>query len=221
MNNFNKKIAGYNFDENETFQTVGRTAYRQTDKKGRVLVGGKNVHEAQIYAMVPCEDKTVYGRALKGLVQEICRRYPGREAPHIPVLPSEFFVSMMKEYDNDGSSYLVGLEVEEVALKGFERTAGLFVIIGNTGIGKTNMLKVLADQAVLRGRVCLFDSRSMEMYDYRRFSNVLYIEGKKEADAFVEELSGEIESRRQFLKEKLRENPVSYTHLTLPTTSNV
>ncbi|MCI8797347.1 MAG: type VII secretion protein EssC [Dorea sp.] len=206
LNNFNKKIAGYNFDENETFQTVGRTAYRQTDKKGRVLVGGKNVHEAQIYAMVPCEDKTVYGRALKGLVQEICRKYPGREAPHIPVLPSEFFVSMMKEYDNDGSSYLVGLEVEEVALKGFERTAGLFVIIGNTGIGKTNMLKVLADQAVLRGRVCLFDSRSMEMYDYRRFSNVLYIEGKKEADAFVEELSGEIESRRQFLKEKLCEN---------------
>lgn len=206
LNNFNKKIAGYHFDENETFQIVGRTAYRQTDKKGRVLVSGKNVHEAQIYAMVPCEDQTMYDRALKGLVQEICRKYPGKEAPHIPVLPSDFFVNMMKEYDDDGNSYLVGLEVEEVILKGFERTAGLFVIIGNTGIGKTNMLKVLADQAVLRGRVCLFDSRSMEMYDYRRFPDVLYVEGKKEADIFLEEFSGELESRRQFLKEGLRGN---------------
>lgn len=206
LNNFKKKIAGYNFDENETFQTVGRTAYRQPDIKGRVLVSGENVHEAQIYAMAPCGDKTMYGRMLKELVQEVRRRYPDKEAPHIPVLPSEFFTSMMKEYKNDGSSYLVGLEVEEVVLKGFERTAGLFVIIGNTGSGKTNMFKVLADQAVLRGKVCLFDSGSMEMYDYRRFSDVLYVEGKKEAGMFVEEISKELESRRQFLKKRLRES---------------
>ena len=206
LNNFPKKIAGYNFDENETFQTVGRTKYRQSDIKGRVLVSGENVHEAQIYVMAPCKDKTMYGRALKGLVKDVCRKYTGKEAPHIPVLPAEFFTSAMKEYESDGSSYLVGLEVEEVVLKGFMRTAGLFVIIGNTGTGKTNILKTLADQAVLRGRVCLFDSRSMDMYDYRRFSEVLYVEGKKEAGIFAEELSKELEYRRQFLKKRLCEN---------------
>lgn len=205
LNNFNKKIAGYTFDENETFQVVGRTAYRQADIKGRALVGKEDVHEAQIYAMAPCKDQTMYGRALKELTQKIRRKYQDKEAPHIPVLPSEFSDSMMSEYENDGSSYLVGLEVEEVVLKGFERSAGLFVIIGNTGTGKTNILRVLADQAVSKGRVCLFDSRSMGMYDYSRFSNVLYIGGKTEADLFVEEISGEVENRRQFLKERLHD----------------
>lgn len=203
LNSFKKKIAGYNFDENETLQVVGRTAYKQADIKGRVLVGEENVHEAQIYAMAPCGDKTMYDRALKELIQEIRRKYPDKEAPHIPVLPSEFSVSMMREYENDGSGYLVGLEVEQVVLKGFERSAGLFAIIGNTGTGKTNILKVLADQAVSKGRVCLFDSDSMEMYDYRRFPNVLYVEGKKEAAIFVEELSKEVGSRKLFLKERL------------------
>lgn len=211
LNNFKKKIAGYNFDENEIFQAVGRTPYRQSDIKGRVLVSGECVHEAQIYTVVSAEDMAEYSKELKALIQEIRRRYPGKEAPHIPVLPQNFLSSMMGAYTDDGSSYQVGLEMEEVVLKGFGRAAGLFVIIGNTGTGKTNMLRVLADQAVSRGRVCLFDARGMELYDYRRFADVLYVEGKKEVNLFMEEMSRELESRRRFLKKEIsgqkRSNP--------------
>ena len=205
LNNFNRKIAGYNFDENETFLAVGRSAYRQTDIKGRVLAGGETVHEAQIYTMAPCGDKTEYIRELKEVIQQIRKRYPDKEAPHIPVLPQELRLSMMREYEDDKSCYLVGLEVETVTGVGFDRTAGIFVIIGNTGSGKTNMLGVLARQAAFLGRPYLFDSRGMELFGCRRHPNILYVEGRDELGRFVEELSEEQKRRRRFLKERLSE----------------
>ena len=172
--NFKKRIAGYIFESNETCLTVGRTTLKQTDIKGRVLVSGEYVHEAQIYTMAPCEDKVEYSRALKNLIQEVRKSYPGKEAPHIPVLPQELYSDMMKEYASDGSGYLIGLDVEEVVGTGFQPTAGMFVIIGNTGTGKTNMLKILANQAIPRGRTYLFDTKGMEMYYCRQAPNVLY-----------------------------------------------
>lgn len=207
LNNFKKKIAGYNFDENETFQAVGRTVYRQTDIKGRVLVSEEEVHEAQIYTMIPCGDRTEYSKALKVLIQKIRGRYPHKEAPHIPVLPQELSLSMMKEYTDDKSSYLIGLEAEEVTGKGFDRTAGLFVIIGNTGTGKTNMIRVLASQAASQGRTYLFDSRSMELYGCRQVPDILYVEGRNESERFLAELTEEIKNRRRFLKKRLGECP--------------
>lgn len=203
LHNFKNRIAGYSFDENETFLAVGRTEHRQTDVKGRVLVSGESVHEAQLYAMAPCEDKILYSKALKELAEKIRRKYPGREAPHITVLPQEFPGCMLDQYENDGSSYLVGLDAEEVTGKGFDKNAGLFVIIGNTGTGKTNMLQILAIQAAARGRTYIFDSKSMEMYHYRRTKNVLYVESLRELAFFMNELGEEMEIRRQFLKEQL------------------
>ena len=38
LNNFKNKIAGYNFDENETFLAVGRSIYKQVEIKGRALI---------------------------------------------------------------------------------------------------------------------------------------------------------------------------------------
>lgn len=204
--NFKKRIAGYIFEPNEIFLAVGRTTLKQTDIKGRVLVSGEYVHEAQIYTMAPCEDKAEYSRTLKNLIQEVRRRYPGKEAPHIPVLPQEFYSDMMKEYADDGSGYLIGLDVEEVVGKGVHPTAGMFVIIGNTGTGKTNMLKILADQAIPRGRTYVFDTKAMEMYYCRQAPNVLYIEGKRESEIFMKEMSKELEGRRMYLKKRVRES---------------
>jgi len=205
LNNFKNKIAGYQFDENEAFLMVGRGPYKQTDIKGRVLTGGEKVHEAQIYSMVSCEDKAVYSGALKELIHKIRRRSAGKEAPHIPVLPQEFISCMLGGYPDDGSDYLVGLELEKVTGKGFDKTAGVFAVIGNTGMGKTNILKVLADQAALKGRTCIFDSRDMELYYYRRDSRVLYVEGRQEKDLFLKEMEEELETRRQLMKKRLSE----------------
>lgn len=208
LNNFKNKLAGYNFDENETFLAAGRTVYRQTEVKGRVLTGGgESVHEAQLYVMADCTECAFYTRGLKTLIQEIRRSCSGREAPHIPVLPQEFGSGMLRDYTSDGSSYLVGLDAEEVVGKGFDQTAGLFVIIGNTGTGKTNILKVLADQAGDLGKTYLFDSKSMELYALRQNPNTLYVDGKKALELFMEELSEELKSRRKLLQERLQACP--------------
>lgn len=203
--NFKKKIAGYVFDENEVFLTVGRSVVKQTAVKGRVLISGEPVHEAQIYTMAPCEDKAAYSKALKIIIQEIRKNAHGKEAPHIPVLPQEFFSTMLKEYADNAGGYLVGLDVEEVTVRGFPASAGMFVIVGNTGTGKTNILQVLADQAVFHGRTYIFDGRGMELYRYRQAPNVLYAEGKKEIDCFVTEVSEELKDRRRLVKKKLVE----------------
>lgn len=206
LNNFKNKIAGYNFEENETFLAVGRTEYKQSDIRGRVLINGETVHEAQLYAMAPCEDKLLYRKELSALAGRIRQRYPGKEAPHIPVLPQQFVSTMLEQYENDGSGYLVGLDTEEVTGRGFDKAAGLFVIIGNTGTGKTNMLKVLSGQAAEKGRVCIFDSRGMEMYHCRELRETLYVEGIRELTIFMKEMEEELKERRRYLKERLEES---------------
>ncbi len=206
LNNFKNKIAGYQFDENETFLIVGRIPFRQPEIKGRVMAGGEDVHEAQIYTMASCEDKAKYSKDIKALIQESRGRFPGKEAPHIPVLPQEFRSAMLKEYPCDEKDYIVGLDIEEVTGKGFDKSAGLFAVIGNTGSGKTNILRVLADQAAAKGRTRIFDSRDMELYRYRHIPNVLYVEGSREKEIFLKEMAEEVERRRRFLKKRLGED---------------
>ncbi|MEY8506768.1 type VII secretion protein EssC [Lachnospiraceae bacterium 42-17] len=203
LNSFKNKIAGYNFDENETFLTVGRAGYKQTDIKGRVLAGDKIVHEAQLYVLADCEDKALYSSVFETLTEKIRHRSQGKEAPHISVLPDELTASMLGKYANDGSIYLVGLDTEEVAARGFGQTVGMFVIVGNTGTGKTNMLKVLIPQVSARGRTYVFDTKGMELYHYRLLPDVLYVEGASERAVFMKELLDELSSRRKLLKEYL------------------
>lgn len=205
LNNFKNRIAGYQSDENETFLAVGRTPYKQSDIRGRVLISGEKVHEAQIYVMTSCEDKAAYSRGLKTLIQKIRRKSRGKEAPHIPLLPQKLFFSMLDRYPDDGSDYLVGLDLENVTGRGFCRMAGFFAIVGNTAAGKTNILQVLADQAAIKGRTCIFDSCDMELYHFRQNSQVLYVEGKREKDIFFKEMDEELEQRRRFLKRRLEE----------------
>lgn len=207
LNNFKTRLAGYNYDENEAFLMVGRSGYRQSEIRGRAFVNDENVHAVQLCVMAPCTHDMAYIKALKRLVREIKRLYPGKEAPHIPVLPEELYADMLKNYENTGNDYLVGLDVEEVTGKGFDRCAGPFIIIGNAGSGKTNMARVLASQATSRGRTYIFDAKGMELYYYRGKQNVLYIEDREEAAVFRKEIAEEIDRRRLLVKRQLEECP--------------
>lgn len=116
---------------------VGRSTYKQAEIKGRALIKTNEVHALQIYTMVSCENEISYSRSLKQMIQDIRNIYPNKEAPHIPVLPDELYASMLQEYQGtDVVDYPVGLDVESVTVKGFERGDSPFVIIGNTGTGK-------------------------------------------------------------------------------------
>lgn len=208
LNNFKNKIAGYNFDENETFLAVGRSTYKQAEIKGRTLVKTDEVHAMQIYTMASCENEISYSRSLKQMIQNIRSFYPNKEAPHIPVLPDELYTSMLSEYKNaDTVDYPVGLDVESVTVKGFERGDSPFVIIGNTGTGKTNVIKVILKKAVQAGKTYIFDSKSMELYYATSLEGASYIKDHTKVADFLKELSEEVGERKEYLHKMIVENP--------------
>ena len=206
LNNFKNKIAGYNFEESEVSQVVGRGSYEQSEIKGRVLVKEDEVHVMQFYTMAIGGNEGEYSQKLRTLTDEIRNMYPGQEAPHIPVLPEEFAYHNLAEYEGDKVDYQVGLDVEEVTIRGFLAIASPFVIIGNTGTGKTNVLKVLLEQALAKGRTYIFDSKGMELYDYRRRDGANYIKDREQTLEFLKSLRAESIRRKESLEEQLEES---------------
>ena len=208
LNNFKNKIAGYNFDENETFLAVGRSTYKQAEIKGRALIKTNEVHALQIYTMVSCENEISYSRSLKQMIQDIRNVYPNKEAPHIPVLPDELYASMLQEYQGtDVVDYPIGLDVESVTVKGFERGDSPFVVIGNTGTGKTNIIKVILKNAIQIGKTYIFDSKSMELYYATSLDGASYIKDRTQIVDFLKELSEEVNERKEYLHRMIEENP--------------
>ena len=208
LNNFKNKIAGYNFDENEIFLAVGRSPYKQAEIRGRALIKQDDVHVLQIYTMAPCDNEVEYSRSLKKLTKEIRELYPGKEAPHIPVLPDELYASMLPDYEAVGEEdYQVGLDTDRVQVRGFEKSASPFVIIGGTGTGKTNMLRVLVDQAREKGKTYVFDSRSMELFACASMEGVCYVREQEQTAGFIQDLTEEIERRKQKLEELMESRP--------------
>jgi len=207
VNNFKNKIAGYNFEATEISMIVGRGSYQQSEIKGRALVKEDDVHVVQLYMVADSASEGEYSQQLKKLTDEIRAMYPGEEAPHIPVLPEELSYSMMAEYDGDTVDYQVGLDTEEVLRRGFIASASPFVIIGNTGTGKTNLLKVLLEQAIPKGTTYIFDSKNMELYSYLGRENAIYMKEPEQVGEFIEALKKENSQRKEMLEEQLEEHP--------------
>lgn len=107
-----------------------------------------------------------------------------------------------------------GLEVESVTRAGFTRMQSPFVIIGETGKGKTNMMKVLLNQISGNGMVYLFDSSTMGLYSYQDRDGTVYVQDEEEFEDFIDrmkELCGERKSRyRQELTKDSTMTPQEY-----------
>lgn len=209
LNNFKTKIAGFNFDPSETQMTVGRGTYQQSEIKGRALIKEDEIHALQIYTMVPCENDVEYVKKLCTLIEEIKEKNDGEEAPHIPVLPETFTNQMFNQYKQSDYDFAIGLDKEEVTVQGMERNASPFVIIGETGRGKTNIIQVLLAQAAEESKVYLFDSASMELYRHSANPNVEYISDLDKVRDFMDDLNEEIEERSEKLEEILEGNSTS------------
>ncbi|BDF32365.1 type VII secretion protein EssC [Lachnospiraceae bacterium] len=206
-NNFKNKIAGYNFENGEVTNIVGRCKYKLPEIRGRAFVKQEdNVNMLQIYMMAACDRAADYTKDIRELVQSVRERYPGEEAEHIPVLPDEFSSDMMRDYEREEADLYLGLEKKKVILSGFSRLCSPFLMLGEGGKGKTNALKILIDQAAGTGTVIIFDAGNMGLFGYASREGMQYIKGLDGFIAYMDELEQEVESREKLKREKLEEN---------------
>lgn len=169
---------------------MGKSEYDLPEIQGRALVKTVNVNTMQVYTMVGFENDIEYNTKLKELIQTIADKYPDRRAPRIPVLPEQFRYGMLTDFAAGAEPFdlAAGLEVESVTRAGLTRMQSPFVIIGETGKGKTNMMKVLLNQAVGKGMVYLFDSSAMGLYSYQETDGVTYVQDEEELEDFIDHM---------------------------------
>lgn len=216
LNNFKIKIAGYLFDNTEANTLVGKSDYKLPEIRGRALVKTVNVNIMQVYTMVKFENDIEYNRKVKELIQKIAVKYPDRRAPRIPVLPEQFRYEMLSEFADGAEPFdlAVGLEVESVTKAGFTRTQSPFVIIGETGKGKTNMLKCLLNQISEQGKAYLFDSSAMSLYSYQDKEGIMYVQDEDEFEDFIDQIKQLCGERKLRCKQELERNsamtPMTY-----------
>lgn len=190
INNFKNKIAGYLIDQTEITSIVGKSVYKPGEIEGRCLVKMDQVNVMQIYTMVPFKNAVEYNKNLKELTDNIRKMYPTQRAQRIPVLPENFTFTMLSDFENSKQAEIaLGLQKSSVELRGLSRLMSPFLIIGDAGKGKTNMMKVIARQAEEKGKVYLFDSKDMELYSFRKERNICYIEDSDDMEDFMEEIA--------------------------------
>ena len=207
-NNFKNKVAGYLFDESDVNLIVGRSTYKQSETKGRALLKYDNmISVMQLYSMVKFKTELEYKDKIKELIQNIDALYPGEQAPRIPVLPENLFLADMKEYPHTEQDIYVGLEKEAVCACGFQLGNTPFTILGEAARGKTNVLKVILDQMLGKGKIYLVDSKAMELYSYKTSEEVVYIENQAMVPLLIDALKAEITERNQKVKESLEMDP--------------
>ena len=209
LNNIKIKVAGYMYDASDITSLVGRGEYTLPDRKGRAMVKYKGINIMQIYTAVPFEDEITYMENLKEAVAQINDYYPGEHAPKIPVLPETLRYEQMEEYPETeiGADIMLGLDVEEVKRDGMMTTQSPFIIIGDSGRGKTNALKCILRQIAEGERMYLFDSRNRELNAYKNNSGVSYVQTEEEISEFVTEMQDIGNSREEEFTAALAENP--------------
>ncbi len=205
LNNFKIKIAGYLFDRSEAHTLVGKSDYDLPEIRGRALIKTVNVNIMQIYTMVKFSSDVEYNRRLKELIGKISAKYPDRRAPRIPVLPEQFLFNMFSDFEGGREPFdlAVGLEIESVTKAGFTRQQSPFVIIGESGKGKTNTLKSLLNQVAGNGTAYLFDSSDMSLYPYQDKEGISYIQDEDEWEDFIDRTEKLCDERKQRYRQEL------------------
>lgn len=190
INNYKNKVAGYLLDQSEAAGIVGKSTYKPGAVEGRALVKMDQVNVMQIYTMVPFKNEMEYNHRLKELVETIRRMYPTKRAARIPVLPESFTFPMISDFaPKENHEISLGLHKASVELRGYRRFMSPFLIVGDAGKGKTNMAKVIAEQARARGKLYLFDSKDMGLYFFKGKENVFYVEDADDLEDFMEEIT--------------------------------
>ncbi len=201
LNNFKNKIAGVNFDKNEISSLVGRSQYTLPDVQGRSLIKeGDYTSIMQLYTPVEFLDDADYSKQIQKFVQEIKDSCGGEEAPHIPILPEEVSCKELLEHRSN-NEIILGLDRESVQKRGICGDGGPFLILGESGCGKTNALCLIMKQLEHLSAVYLIDSRNRELYAYK--DKVHYLSGKEMIEDFTNELTAETTQRKAMVDQAL------------------
>lgn len=188
LNNFKTKIAGFLMEKAEAASIVGKSKYQVPEIEGRVLVKHDNVNTMQVYTMVPFKNEIDYNASLKTLLDKFLQMYPTKRAPRIPILPENFVYSMLGQYVLQQTyDILLGLYMETVEVAGFDSMSSPFVILGDAGRGKTNLLKVILEQVAGKETVFLFDSENKELFYHKGAEKLTYIESQEQVEDFMED----------------------------------
>lgn len=207
LNNFRNKVAGYLYEATEVTSIVGKSTYALPEIKGRAMVKMDTANVMQMYTMAECTNQIAYNQGIKVLAERIKNKYPGQSAPRIPVLPEVFTSDMFSRFAAEIMPQIkLGLELQEVTVKGIMPGQSPFLILGESAKGKTNIIKVILNQIIGNGNVHLFDNKEMSLYAYKDQEDVEYVE-QDEFEAFADALVQEAEMRKQGYKNALADNP--------------
>lgn len=201
LNNFKNKIAGFNFEESEVRTLTGRSKYRLPEIRGRAMVrAGDTANMMQLYTPVAFEDEVDYGKRLQEKVNEIIAAFPGEKAPQIPVLPEELSFSELMRYPEPDFRLVVGLDSETVIPLGIGRQHSPFLILGESGSGKTNALRTLLNQIAGKQTVYVIDSRQKGLFSYS--DSTEYITTTEDLENLANIIQQETKARETILSER-------------------
>lgn len=206
MNQIKTKIAGYNFEPMESRNIVGRSEYELPEVKGRTLVKSDSVNLMQVYSPVDFMNGPEYNRNLQAIIRSIADKSSEEAAKGIAVLPSQFRLSMMPEYDIGAQADIwLGLEKQQVVKYGISTSDTPFLIVGPIRSGKSNAGKLVLQQLKNFEKVFLFDAGDFEYQEFGSRENVDYITDAESLAECMEELSDLTEDRKEdFLERKGR-----------------
>ena len=115
---------------------------------------------------------------------------------------------MMAQYGNPAKDEIaIGLQKEKVEIVGFRKTSAPFLIVGDSGKGKTNLLKIILEQLVGEARIYLFDSSSRELFYHRGDEGLSYVDTGEELEDFLDEFPEKLLQRKSAYHKALESNP--------------
>lgn len=203
MNQIKTKIAGYNFEPMESRNIVGRSEYELPEVKGRTLVKSESVNLMQVYSPVDYTNGPEYNKNLQALIRKIADTSSEEAAKGIAVLPGQFRLSMLPEYDAGMQADIwLGLEKQQVVKYGISTSDTPFLIVGPVRSGKSNAGKVVLRQMKDFEKIFLFDAGDFEYQEFESRENVDYITDEKALTECMEELSDLTEDRKEDCRER-------------------
>ena len=209
LNNIKERIAGYNFEEGESRNLIGRSDYNlPEDKKGRMLVKRDNVNIMQVYTPVACESELSYNENLKKLISSVAQASTEEAAKGIPVLPEELYHEMLPQYPGYEESPVkipVGIEVNDLDVQYLDISKGTGLIIGGAGSGRTNVLHQVLNH--LKGnKVWILDQEKRSSADFMNKEKYIYGADYDSIRSILQEIKRECENRKEDYEEEKLDN---------------